>query len=219
MRIFLVSASVVSRNFRASSAGLALIASVSVAFGATAEKPPASPPNEQILRAQLFLDASAFKPGAIDGKWGEFMRKALTRYEQAQGKSAAHFGEKPPAQFDLPLDSSQPALVTYTFSPNDQKFIGAVPKTHAGQAKKDSLPYESFLELLGEKFHCRRDFLQQINPGYDWSKAKPGDSVQVPNVAAPFDVVPMMMSRKKNESRNSVSRQAGSPYLPGLSGP
>ena len=38
-----------------------------------------SSPNESILRAQLFLDASNFKPGAIDGKWGEFMRKALTR--------------------------------------------------------------------------------------------------------------------------------------------
>ncbi len=36
--------------------------------------------------------------------------------------------------------------------------------------------------------NARRDFLKQLNPGYNWEKAKPGDTVKVPNVAAPFDV-------------------------------
>jgi lipoprotein-anchoring transpeptidase ErfK/SrfK len=152
---------------------------------------PANPkpaPNDQLLRVQLFLDASAFQPGAIDGRWGEFMRKALTRYDQAQGKEKQKFGEKAPARFDLPLEEAKPLLVSYTFSPNDQKFIGKVPASHAEQAKGDSLPYENFLELLGEKFHARRDFLRQINPGIDWDHLKPGDQVQVPNVVAPFDL-------------------------------
>jgi lipoprotein-anchoring transpeptidase ErfK/SrfK len=149
---------------------------------------PAPSPNEQILRAQLFLDASACKPGAIDGRWGEFMRKALTGYDQAQGKTGQKYGEKAPAKFDLPWDESKPLLISYALSPNDQKFIGKVPASHAEQAKADSLPYEDFLELLGEKFHTRGDFLRQINPGVNWEQLKPGDQVQVPNVATPFDV-------------------------------
>ncbi len=143
---------------------------------------------DRILRAQLFLDASAFKPGAIDARWGEFMRKALTRYDQAEGKAGHNYGEKAPASFDLPWDESKPLLISYTFSPNDSEWIGKVPASHAEQAKADSLPYENFLELLEEKFHARRDFLRQINPAIDWDHLKPGDKVQVPNVAAPFDL-------------------------------
>lgn len=149
---------------------------------------PAPTPNEQLLRAQLFLDGSNFKPGVIDGRWGEFMRKALTRYEEAQGKSKEEFGPKPPPRFDLPFDQSRPLLIDYTFSPNDQKFIGQVPGSHAQQAKMKSLPYHDFRELLAEKFHARGDFLRQINPGFDWAKAKPGDKVKVANVVAPFDL-------------------------------
>src|SRR5262245_2292193 len=68
-----------------------------------AKPSPSATPNEQILRAQLFLDGSNFKPGVIDGHWGEFMRNALLRYEAAEGKSSGQFGERAPDQFDLPF--------------------------------------------------------------------------------------------------------------------
>ena len=171
-------------------------ASVFISFlfaGALMAKPtpspsPSSTPNESVLRAQLFLDASAFKPGAIDGKWGEFMGKALTRYEATEGKTGPKYGKNAPATFDLPFDQSKPLLISYTFSPNDEKFIGKLPSSHAEQAKAEGLPYENFLELVAEKFHARRDFLRQINPGVNWEQLKPGDQVQAPNIAAPFDV-------------------------------
>ena len=173
---------------------------------ALAAAPTTSQPDDRILRAQLFLDGSAFKPGALDAKWGEFMRKALIRYEQAQGKNDAHYGKKAPAKFDLPIDESQPAVIDYTFSPHDQKFIGNVPESHPEQAKQESLPYENFLELVGEKFHARRDFLQQLNPGYDWEKAKPGDTVKVPNVAAPFDVQEAIDLKEKTEQAEKANQ-------------
>lgn len=191
-----------ARNFswrRCAARHLCLLALAGALLAAKSTPPPTVPPDDRILRAQLFLDASAFKPGAIDGKWGEFMRKALTRYEQAQGKTDAQFGEKPPAQFDLPLDEAKPAVISYELSPNDQKFIGQVPESHAAQAKQESLPYEDFLELVGEKFHVRRDFLKQLNLGYDWTRAKPGDAVKVPNVAAPFDVQEAVDLKEKTE--------------------
>ncbi len=186
------------------SAGSVLLLGCSVAHGVPPS--PAPSPNEQILRAQIFLDCSAFKPGVIDGRWGEFMGKALTRYEQAQGKSGLRYGAQPPAQFDLPIDSSKPALISYTLSPNDEKFVGSVPQKHAAQAKLEALPYESFLELAGEKFHAREDFLKQINPGYDWAKAKAGDSVQVPNVATPFDLQETIGLKTQTEAAEKANQ-------------
>lgn len=177
------------------------------AFGAQSSPSPSPEPapNEPILRVQLFLDGSNFKPGAIDGRWGDFTGKALRRYLQSLGKKAPSLGKNPPTQFDLPVDQSKPLLIPYQFSPNDQQWIGPMPESHAAQAKLDRLPYANFLELVGEKFHCRREFLKQINPGYDWSKAKVGDSVQVPNVAAPFDVQAAVELKKQTEAAEKTN--------------
>jgi hypothetical protein len=161
--------------------------------------------NSEVLRAQLFLDGSAFKPGVIDGRWGEFTAKALGRYEQAQGHGGQSYGAEPPMHFDLPFDRSKPALTVYRITTADQKAVGSIPKSRAEQAKRDQLPYESLLELVAEKFHARREFLQQINPGYDWSKAKPGDEVQVPNVATPFDIEAV----REQEKQTKQSEKAG----------
>ncbi len=166
---------------------------------------PGAVPNEQILRVQLFLDGSAFKPGVIDGKWGEFTGKALARYQQAQGKTAPEEGAKAPAEFDLPLDDSKPVQIAYRITPEDEKFIGPLPKDHPGQAKADRLPYENLLELVAEKFHCRREFLLQLNPGYDWDKAKAGDEVQVPNVATPFELQAVIDLKTKTEEAEKAN--------------
>ncbi|MDQ3414538.1 MAG: L,D-transpeptidase [Verrucomicrobiota bacterium] len=171
-------------------------------------------PNDEVLRAQLFLDGSAFKPGAIDGKWGEFMRKALTRYVEAEGNGDANFGEKAPPKFDLPFDQDKPLLTSYTLTEEDKKFLGTVPESHAEQAKAESLPYESSLELVGEKFHTRRDFLKEINPNFDWENAKPGDTVQVPNVATPFDVQAAIDLKKQTgeaEKNNNLKTEDQKP--------
>ncbi len=128
------------------------------------------------------------------------MRKALTRYAAAEGKTGDEFGQKPPAKFALPIDESRSPLISYTLTEADQKLIGSVPSSHAAQAKAESLPYQDFLELLGEKFHARVDFLRQINPGFDWKTAKPGAAVQVPNVVAPFEVQEAIDLQRQTEA-------------------
>ncbi len=134
------------------------------------------------------------------------MGKALARYEQAQGKSDATYeGAKAPAEFDLPIDSSRPVQIAYKLTQEDEKFIGTVPKDHPSQAKAERLPYENFLELVAEKFHARREFLLQLNPGFDWDKAKPGDEVQVPNVATPFDLQAVLDLKTKTEAAEKAN--------------
>ncbi|MEO8440788.1 MAG: L,D-transpeptidase [Spartobacteria bacterium] len=160
---------------------------------------PGPSPNEQILQVQLFLDGSPFKPGVVDGKWGEFTRKALACYKQANGGASGSYGDEPPAHFDLPLPNDRPALTTYRLSTDDQRLIGSIPENHAAQAKLDSLPYTDFLELVAEKFHARQEYIRQLNPDFDWNGAKPGDNVKVPNVTAPFDVQEAIGRKKATE--------------------
>ena len=161
---------------------------------------PGSVPNEQVLRAQIFLDASAFKPGVIDGSWGEFTRKALLRYEKAHGRTPGNDGADPPSQFDLPFDRSRPLLTPYQISPDDQQFIGPAPESVAARAQLKQLQYGSYLEFVAEKFHVRRDLLRALNPGYDWNQAKPGDSLTVPNIALPFSVEEAIKEKTKVEA-------------------
>ncbi|MBA3650391.1 MAG: L,D-transpeptidase [Chthoniobacterales bacterium] len=121
-------------------------------------------------------------------------------------------GEKRPIRrregadgFDLPLDQSKPLRIAYRITPEDEKFIGPLPKDHPGQAKADRLPYENLLELVAEKFHGRREFLLQLNPGYDWDKAKAGDEVQVPNVATPFELQAVIDLKTKTEEAEKAN--------------
>jgi len=187
-------------------AALALFAATG--HGAPPEGDPNPAPVERVLQVQLFLDASAFKPGVIDGRWGEFTRKALVRYEQAQGRDGASYGEKPPAQFDHPLDATNPARTTYRLTPDDQRFIGSVPEGPVAQSKVERLLYADFLELVSEKFHATRELLRQLNPGYDWSTAKQGDEVQVPNVATPFSVQDAMDMKANGDKTEKGGKTA-----------
>ena len=44
------------------------------------------PDQETITRLQIFLDEHSFGPGKIDGRWGEFIGKALKRFQAANGR-------------------------------------------------------------------------------------------------------------------------------------
>ena len=54
------------------------------------------PDQDTVSRLQIFLDEHSFGPGKIDGRWGEFLGKALQRFQ------AAH-GQQPSGQIDSAL--------------------------------------------------------------------------------------------------------------------
>lgn len=172
---------------------LALLISISPVL---AKKPPLPKPNAQATEAatllQVFLDRANFSPGKLDGHYGDFTRKALALYRQARGEQPERPRE-PGAKIDTPPDvtgldlpSVGPAFIAYTVTLEDMKNVGAVPDAVAQKAKLKFLPYREAGEAIAEKFHCDRDFLEQLNPGKT-KRIKAGDQLKVPNVE-PFEL-------------------------------
>ena len=136
---------------------------------------------ETATRLQIFLDNSDFGPGKIDGRMGEFFRKALVSFKHAH------------AQFETGvidqwmLDQVPQAFTTYTIKGDDIAFVGENPSSHADQAKLKFLPYTSMLEFVAERFHSAEEYIKKLNPGMDWEHLEPGDELKVPNVL-PFEI-------------------------------
>jgi lipoprotein-anchoring transpeptidase ErfK/SrfK len=133
-------------------------------------------------QAQIFLDQQLFGPGKIDGTPGEFFKKALIRYQKANG-----LPETGEIGTNLPLDSVFPLYTHYTIKQEDLKFVGTLPGKPSEQAKLKRLPYPSLLEFVIERYHCSPNFLARINKGLNVNALKPGDQVRVPNVE-PFKI-------------------------------
>src|SRR5881392_4209323 len=103
---------------------------------------PVALPNydeETATRLQIFLDNCDFGPGKIDGRMGEFFRKALISYKHA------HAIPKTGAVDQWMLDQVPVTYTTYTIKEDDLKFVGDVPGSRAEQAKLKWLPYTSLL--------------------------------------------------------------------------
>ena len=135
-----------------------------------------------VTRIQIFLDQQNFGPGKIDGRWGEFTGKAVSKYAQCHGLqiSADIYNQ-------LPLDSVYPVYTTYQFTANDMKWVGPTSEKPSQQAKLKSLPYPDLLTFASERYHSDPEFLKKINPSMNLEKLKPGDTIRVPNVA-PFKI-------------------------------
>src|SRR5947207_13515842 len=98
---------------------------------------PVALPNydeETATRLQIFLDNSDFGPGKIDGRMGEFFRKALISYKHA------HAMPKTGAVDQWMLDQVPVTYTTYIIRDEDLKLVGDVPSGHAEQAKLKWLP-------------------------------------------------------------------------------
>src|SRR5256885_393789 len=145
---------------------------------------PVALPNydeETATRLQIFLDNSDFGPGKIDGKMGEFFRKALISYKHA------HAMPKTGAVDSWLLDQVPVTYTTYTIREDDVKTVGPLPSSHAEQARLKWLPYTSLLEFVAERFHSAEEYIQKLNPGKDWEHMQPGTVLKVPNVI-PFEI-------------------------------
>jgi lipoprotein-anchoring transpeptidase ErfK/SrfK len=143
---------------------------------------------EEATKLQIFLDNSNFGPGKIDGRDGEFTRKAVTLYKRSQGQADSP-GQDSKAPIDttgLDLASIDPIFTTHVVTKEDVESAGKLPDDPAAQAEMKWLPYRSVAEAVAEKFHCDIDFLKELNPTIT-EELKQGDQVTVPNVK-PFEL-------------------------------
>jgi lipoprotein-anchoring transpeptidase ErfK/SrfK len=135
---------------------------------------------DMLTRLEIFLDLHSFGPGKIDGKAGEFVGLALSRYQMAQGK------DPQPGQVDPELQEElkkiDPVFVAYTFTEADQGWIGRIPQRPAALAKVKKAIYRSALDFLAERFHSDQNFIRKLNPKIKFDQLKPGTVVQVPNI-------------------------------------
>jgi lipoprotein-anchoring transpeptidase ErfK/SrfK len=139
---------------------------------------------EVITRLQIFLDQRSFGPGKIDGKWGEFVAKALQRYQIANGL-------QPTGQIDAELQQQLqrifPIYTTYRLTDEDFKRVGAIPYKPAEEAKVKAMLYRSITEFIAERYHSGENFITKLNSDKKLEALKPGDTVRVPNVP-PFEI-------------------------------
>ena len=155
---------------------------------AAAERAPAPIPvalpnydEETSVKLQIFLDNSDFGPGKIDGRMGEFFRKALVHYKRAHGMAET-------GAVDSWLFDQVPETYTnFTIPPEALNFVGPTASKPSEQSKLKALKYGSLLELIAERYHSAEDFVKKLNPGLNMENLKPGDTVKVPNVL-PFKI-------------------------------
>ena len=153
---------------------------------AATPKPAPALSVDDTTRLQIFLDRENFGPGKLDGKPGEFTRKAVVRYGRAHHRTLPLVG--PELLAALPEAAQQRPFIDYTVTADDVAQIGVMADTVPGQGKQKSLPYTSVLELLGERFHSERDFLRRLNPGMNMDALAAGSQVRVPDITDPLNV-------------------------------
>ena len=140
---------------------------------------------DKLIRLEIFLDAHSFGPGKIDGRAGEFVGLALSRYQMAQGKDPQSGQVDPDLQEEL--KKLEPVYIGYTFTQADRDWIGRVPRQPAALAKMKKALYQSPLDFVAERFHSDQSLIRKLNPKIKFDQLKPGTVIQVPNVP-PFQI-------------------------------
>ncbi|HEV3392952.1 MAG TPA: L,D-transpeptidase family protein [Chthoniobacterales bacterium] len=138
---------------------------------------------ETATRLQIFLDNNNFGPGKIDGKMGEFFRKALISFKHARAQRETGVVDQ------WMLDQVPQTFTTYTIKGDDLAYVGDLPSDHPSQAKLKFLPYTSLLEFVAERYHSAEDYIRKLNRDrdLDCDHLEPGDELKVPNVL-PFEI-------------------------------
>jgi lipoprotein-anchoring transpeptidase ErfK/SrfK len=156
-------------------------------------------PADDLLRKQILLDKDNFGPGVIDGKEGEFTKKAAGMWARARhldpNDAAAH----------LTLPSEIPTTTDYKITEEDFQHVGTVPESLAAEAKQKSLPYPNIIALVAERYHTSPACLKSLNKDMNLERLKAGDTVKVPNVK-PFEIESFSAQKELQRKHHLASR-------------
>ncbi|MBB3452358.1 lipoprotein-anchoring transpeptidase ErfK/SrfK [Rhizobium sp. BK313] len=149
-------------------------------------KPPAEPvitlkgkSKLEITALEVFLSRQGISPGAIDGRMGANVTKAIYAYQQMTGQTL-NPNDTDSILEQLRLSGGMP-IENYTITPADAAgpYVASIPEDYAAKAQMPSLGYTSTTEMLAERFHMDEGYLKELNPGVDFTV--PGTTVKVVN--------------------------------------
>ena len=150
---------------------------------------PATPPpahftaRDDVAALQVLLDRAGASPGAIDGRFGSNVDKAIVAYRELTGENLKSTDAEG-IRKALEASGGDP-FTTYTIAPADAAgpYVASVPADYGQKAKLDRLSYTSVAEMLAERFHMDEAYLRQLNPDANFNR--PGTIIKVAKVGAP----------------------------------
>ena len=137
----------------------------------------------EITALEVFLDRQGISPGAIDGRMGANVTKAIYAYQQMTGQTLDP-NDTDGILEQLRMSGGMP-IVSYTITPADAAgpYVAEIPEDYAQKATLTSLGYTSTTEMLAERFHMDEAYLKEINKGADFTV--PGTVIKVINPGEP----------------------------------
>jgi lipoprotein-anchoring transpeptidase ErfK/SrfK len=161
-------------------------------------------PDPFMIRAQVLLDRAHASPGAIDGRYGDNMRRAIRAFREMRKLPA---GDQLDAETWSALGADQAKttkIYEVTKEDENDRYLGEpVPTDYAKLAKLKWIGYRDAAEMLAERFHLDEGLLRRLNAGVDFGKA--GSRILVPDTGAepPQDrrVVRILVDKNENEVR------------------
>ena len=154
------------------------------------------------LRIQIFLDQKCFGPGFLDGKPGNFTKRAVYSYNRFRGRA--------PGAWDEILKEAQaevknlyavgivPSLATAYVNPG-------LPRKYEDVGGVKLMAYRSYLEFMAERYHTSESFLIELNSQAKVNGLKPGSPLIVPNIE-PFRIEKLAVGRMHKEDENLSNR-------------
>ncbi len=157
---------------------------------------------EEGLRIQIFLDQKCFGPGFLDGKPGNFTRRAVYSYNRSQGRS--------PGAWDALLAEAQKEVktlyATATVPSLAKKFINPkLPRKYEDVGDIKLMAYRSYLEFMAERYHTSESFLIELNGKSKCYGLKPRSLLKVPNIE-PFRIEKLAPGRSHKKDATLSKR-------------
>ncbi|MFC5051281.1 L,D-transpeptidase family protein [Rubritalea spongiae] len=161
---------------------------------------------EEGTRLQIYLDQLNFGPGVIDGKPGQYTKKAIATFNKKYGReeddiaSVQQLANQEITQI-YAIATVPEAAKKYV----DVNFRWGDDRSY--QASRKDMPYRSIAEFMAERYHCSVSLLELFNGSKKINRLKIHDAIRVPNVD-PFLIENMSHGRGYKEDPLLSSRWA-----------
>ncbi len=157
---------------------------------------------EMAVRLQIYLDQKLFGPGFIDGKPGNFTRKAVYAYNRSKGRPPGDWGAIM-EEATLELGETYATAIVPAIA---KEFVNPkLPTKREAQAKLKRMSYRSHLEFMAERYHTSEDFLIELNGRKTAYNLAPRKAIKVPNID-PFRIELLKAGRVNHESEEFKDR-------------